>query len=324
MTDRDAAAGPPAPGSWRTDGFTEAGISVRDPGPWVELFEAVGCWEVLEKGSTDPALLALWPRAAPGAVYEILLGRPGSASGRLRLFHFVEGDAEIRGDTRPWDTGGIFDLDLRVANLPATIRVLRDRGWGQVADPVRWRFGELEIHEWLALGPEAVVLAFIQRLAPPLPEAAEMEGFGPVFNSTQTVADMERALAFYDHLGFKLILRHQGPLADGGNAVLGAEHDEPIDLAMVHPRGVVDGSVELVAFPGRPGRRVDEHAAPFGLGLNLLRFPVAGIDAFAAHLDDLGIHHSAVVRTAITGLDTVRLLALVSPEGAWLEFYEAL
>ncbi|MEJ2533986.1 MAG: VOC family protein [Gammaproteobacteria bacterium] len=257
------------------------------------------------------------------------MGRPGEAQGRIRLFQFdgVE-QREIRGGALPWDTGGIFDLDFRVANLHDQHARLTGLGWGGFSAPVDWRFGKLRVREWLALGPDAVCLALMQRLEPPLPDGSVADGFSQAFNSSQTVRDMDRAVAFYERLGFRAFVDQREPLAEGGGRVLGLDaaeaRDTVVELVILHPQGKLEGSVELVAFPGRPGRRRDHRAEPTQLGINLLRFPVDGLERFSAMLDEGSnpVPRGPVHETELRPLGPVRILSLRSPDGAWLEFYE--
>ncbi len=314
--------------NWKTEGFTEAGISVRDLDAWIQFLVAVGGWEVLHQGETPAATRAAWPGQASTRVLEALLGRPGSPAGHIRLFQFeTSGQMEIRGGAMPRDTGGIFDLDIRVANMDDCRRELTARGWTDLSGPVEWPFGEVRIIEWLARGPEAVVLALVQRLQPPLPAGNVGPGLGPVFNSSQIVHDVDRSVHFYQQLGFQLAINHRGPLEGRGGEVLGLTADEApdthVDLVIMHPDAVMNGSIELVALPTRPGRDLAQHALPHQLGLNLLRFPVAGIEAFARHVETSGLVREPVVfRTELEPYGPVRQMNLRSPDGAWLEFYE--
>lgn len=322
----------PTNGGKDLGGFTEAGIAVRDLAAWTALLREIAGWEVVTDGDLDANWKRLWGVPASEGVRERLLGRPGEEKGRVRLFAFDGRERpELRGGTRTWDPGGHFDLDVRVADMGEARAVVARAGFRGVSPaPVRWRFGDLDIREWLVTGPESVVFALIERLAPPLENPPPRGGFSPVFNASQIVADMGAALDFYTRLGFETVVRHTGPLAGGGGAVLGlapGEADETaVDLAILHPAGVVDGSVELVAFPGRPGRHVGAEARPDHLGINLLRFPAADLEGLATRLAREGIELEppGIVETRLAPHGAVRALAVRSPDGAWLEFYEPL
>ncbi|NIM69047.1 MAG: hypothetical protein GTN86_00760 [Xanthomonadales bacterium] len=316
--------------SWQTGGFTECGLSVRAIEPWSRLLTEVGGWEVVHRGLTPASTRRLWPIPADTPVEECLLGNPGDTTGYLRLFRFQLPDQrEIRGGAQAWDSGGIYDLDVRVPALEPFHAALAGRGWRGVSAPVEWSFGELCIREWLAVGPEATVLALIERVAPPLEGWPTLRKFSRIFNSSQTVADMDRAVAFYRRLGFTVAVSHDGPLAGRGGEVLGLAPERAprtrVELVIMHPQGVMDGSIELVRIHDMPARDFSADALPHQLGLNLVRFPVQDIGAFSEHvrrtpeLPDPG----PIVRTRLEPFGPVELLALRSPDGAWLEFYEA-
>lgn len=308
-------------------GFTEAGISTSDMVEWIDILSRVGGYRELWRGRSSEAQKTLWGVAPATTVTECLLGAPGVASGYIRLFQF-EGIAqeEVRGGAESWDSGGIFDLDLRVPAVRPYVEPLIRRGWKGVSEPVDWNFGDVLVREWLTLGPDSSIFALIQRLAPPLAESETPESFGPVFNSSQIVSDMAVAIGFYGKLGFSEILHHRGPLAGRGGEVLGLSSDAapetPVDLVILQPEGKMSGSVELVCIEGVPGRDVSSRGLPYNLGLNLLRFPVEDAGAYAVQLESEGLEISGLpVRTRLEPFGETEIFAVRSPDGAWLEFY---
>lgn len=96
-----------------------------------------------------------------------------------------------------------------------------------------------------------------------------------------------------------------------------------LQLYIVHPQGKAEGSIELVANPGAQGLDLAVAAAPPNFGMAVLRFPVKGLDALAAHLQARGVEPAMEPTTlTLAPWGTVRLLALRAPDGAWLEFVE--
>jgi len=312
-------------------GFSEAGICVQDLAPWLELFTELGDWEISWQGRALAGTLQLWGLGQEVQAKECLLSKPGQASGRIRLF-WLEGVEQkvIRDQSETWDSGGIFDLDIRVKELYPFVEPMQRRDWAGISEPVDWRFGELEVREWLTRGPDDVILALIQRIAPPLEGWDDLRGFSHIFNSSQIVHDMDTAIGFYQALGFKIFVDHAGPLANRGGEVLGLDPriapKTPVRLVIMQPQGKLEGSVELVSFenPEEKGRNLAGWADPWNFGLNLLRFPVPNLDAYMQHLAQQGIPLAAgpISATLAPGGET-RFIALRTPDGAWLEFYQA-
>jgi len=312
-------------------GFSEIGLSTANMDSWKEFLESVGGYEEVWRGESPPPVKSLWRLNKETTVKECLLGRPGAVSGFIRLFEF-EGieQVEIRRDMSPGDNGGIFDIDLRVSAMSPFVNLLKDRGWTGISEgPVDWKFGQVEVREWLVRGPDSVVLALIERLAPRLEEFAEMQGFSHAFNSTQLVADMDGAAKFYRDLGFVAFIDLHGPLPGRGGEALGLPPDKapgtPVDLKILHPEGVMNGSIELVRIRGQAERHAGDRGLPHNLGLNLMRFPVSDLRAYAQQLERIGLLPAGTepVATPLEPFGMTEMIALQTPEGAWLEFYQA-
>ncbi|MEM1413034.1 MAG: VOC family protein [Pseudomonadota bacterium] len=312
--------------SWSIHGYREAGLGTAHPEQWLTLLLDHAGWQLQWEGASGSQ--PLWPQGEATPDHEWLLTRPGRDHGQLRLFRFTDRVPAPRAGADNWDTGGIFDLDVRVRNLKAWYVTLRELGWRAISEPVDWPFGELQVREWLARGPDDVILALMQRLAPSLPSDAQPgAGFSAAFNSSQTVRDFNASLAFYEALGFRLMVRHEAPLGGRGGEVIGLSPDvaseTTVALAIMHPQAVLEGSVELVALPDRAGRDLSAACGPARRGLNLLRFPVQGLDALLQHLATTGIASTARARWDLPGWGEVEGVAVVSPDGAWLELIEA-
>lgn len=318
-------------------GFTEAGLATCEPDTWLEFLSECGHWQLFWSGRTPPEILRSWGVREDAEVREWLLARPGHETGFIRVFDVSglcpEGSTPcIRAAASSWDTGGIFDLDLRVRELLPFQPGLKSRGWRGISwQPVDWKFGELDVREWLVTGQDGVVLALIERLAPPLATPAVPAGFGPVFNSSQIVRDMDASVGFYSALGFRLVVNHSGPLASRGGEVLGIPPDRvastPVRLAIMHPGGEFNGSVELVSFEDAgeefQGRDLSAQALPWHRGLNLLRFPAGNLELLLKHLATKGIQPAGdVAKTRLEPWGQVLVVPVTSPDGAWLEFYQ--
>jgi catechol 2,3-dioxygenase-like lactoylglutathione lyase family enzyme len=311
-------------------GFDEAVLIVRSPEPHLACWRDAGGWVLQHQGAVDARLLRGWglPQASGR---EWRLGHRNGSVGHVRLMQLANAgpQSDMRADDQCWDSGGIFDLNVRVRDVAAAAEALHALHWHGASPPIRWDFGGRVVKEWLTRGPDNVRLALIERIEPPLPEAEQPAGFGPVFNSSQIVRDMDAALHFYcDVLGFQRAVSFQtGPLPPAANVMglpPGLATQAGLDLHILHPKGVMEGSVELVSVTGAGGLDLSDTAVLPNFGMALLRLPVRGLGLLAAHLHRTGWPLAMPpTQVSLAPHGVVDLLAVRSPEGAWLEFYES-
>lgn len=311
-------------------GFDEAVLIVRSPEPHLACWRDAGGWVLQHEGAVDARLLHGWglPEAAAGREWR--LAHPHGGAGCLRLMRLDNAgpQADMRPDDQCWDSGGIFDLNVRVRDVAGAAAALHALHWHGASPPIRWDFGGLIVKEWLTRGPDNVRLALIERVEPPLPEADQPVGFGPVFNSSQIVRDMDAALGFYcDVLGFQRAVSFQtGPLPSAANVMglpPGLAAQASLDLHIVHPAGLKEGSIEIVSVNGAGGLDLSDTARLPNFGMALLRHPVRGIKVFAEHLARQEWPLAMpLTRVSLAPHGEVDLLAVCAPEGARLEFYE--
>ncbi|MEM1270584.1 MAG: VOC family protein [Bacteroidota bacterium] len=310
-------------------GWHEAVLSVRDLEAAIDLYELIAGYEVIERSDLPDALLRAYrlPDSAWG--YQALMRSPGAETGFLRIMQF-EGvpQRRIRSHGRPWEPGGLFDVNAQVASMEETFKGFDEAGWHAFSDPVSFDFGPFTVKEWITTGPHGESHGFIEREAPTPEGWPALNRTSRLFNSTQIVADLDTSLDFYRRvLGFETCLEHHGPSAEAGPNVLGLPHtvatSERRHVYILHPQGGTDGSVELLGFDTFDGRHFGQHAAPPNLGLLALRFPVSNAGALAEHLliEDIPFTVSPV-QIDLSPYGRTTLFAVQAPEGAWLEFFE--
>jgi catechol 2,3-dioxygenase-like lactoylglutathione lyase family enzyme len=253
----NAAAGMP---SFEIQGFNESVLIVRDERPHLDCWVGVGGFELRHEGEVDERLLAGWGRPAASG-REWLLAHPACDTGFVRLVK-LDGAApqtDIRPDDQCWDSGGIFDLNVRVLDLQRQSARLRARHWHGASPPIAWDFGpSLKVKEWLARGPDNVRLALIERVAPPLQGFDHLREFSQVFNSSQIVRDLDAALAFYrDVLGFATVMHYERPGFPPGANLFGippgVSDQVGLQLYIVHPAGQGGGLDRAGRQPRRTG-----------------------------------------------------------------------
>ncbi|MEO8444690.1 MAG: VOC family protein [Gammaproteobacteria bacterium] len=311
-------------------GFAEAVVSVSHFGKAAGLVQAGG-WELLHEGPGAEGLHKAWGLKPAARIDEQLLHVPSMPYGYLRFTRISNAPQQpIRPlDARPWETGGLWLLYTRSTDDAALSAALDAAGWPTVRGVHSFDFGELAVNEVHQHGPDGMVLSIIEQLKPPLPIPAPK--LTHVFNAAIIVRDFTRARQFFvDQLGFRpwMELDWQG---DNPGLTLLADLEafrgvKTVRTAIVHPRAQNLGSVELIGWDGAPpGRDFAERASPPNLGAMALRF---GVEALGAHLNRLRSHGILPVRpvTELTlePYGRVRLAAVRSPDGVWLEFFEVL
>lgn len=313
-------------------GFSESVAVVHSlPERAIQWCELAG-WEAGPEQELDRRLLTAWGLPASVHGRQIYCVPRGQVSGGLRLIELHGSEQrDIRPNPQPWDCGGLLDLNVRVHDMQSRDRQFRRAGWCGPSNPVEWLFGDKLVSEWLTLGPDGLAFALIERLDPPLPPAERPERIGPVFNSSQVVANMEASLEFYQSvLGFECFLHIRQPLlSEPGENPLGIPHNLACELdteiAILSPSGGMAGSVELIRMHGLEGRDFSALSRPPNLGLLALRFPVEDIDRLASNLEASGqVLAYSPVEVELPPLGPCRMMGIQAPEGAWLEFYQLL
>jgi len=231
---------------------------------------------------------------------------------------------------RPRDTplispGGIFDINMRTVNAEFAVDFLQSHNWRLLMPPIPWQFGASSVKEFLVMQDDGIVLAVMERVSPPL-EGITFDRMSDVFNSTQMVQDIERSTAFYEEIGFPKFVDFRGNMPGDGAHVLDLQDYSPqeseVHLTISHPEQKMEGSIELISVPNIERRSLERHQ--FGRGLLALRIPTADSNALYNKITSspLDITIAAEMRERTIAGQKQRCFAILSPDGARLEFYE--
>ncbi len=318
-----------APHPLISGGYQEAVLNVSDIESHIRFYESVAGWEVIHRGDVERALIDAYALPADVTATEAVLANPGTDRGFIRLVDFTGlKQVQMRSSAQPWDPGGWFDVNTRVADMDAKFRQFQANDWQAVSDPVEFSFGPFVVEEWLARGPDGIVIAMIERKQPPLEGWPHLRDLSRLFNATQVVSDVPAAQAFYaEKLGFRVYLEHSGPSPEPGPNVLGLPNNLSAeisrDVVILHPNGINDGSIELLSFEGLTGTDFAERSVPGNLGIFTLRFPVSDMDKFHDHVREQQIDIAlSPTRASLLPYGTGRIMAVRGPGNVWLEFYE--
>lgn len=293
-------------------------------------------WQVKSHGPVAAAERALWDLGENVTGEQVLLGNAASRYGYVRLVELDGVEQEIiRPGGRWWDTGGMFNLNVLVKDLDATVAGLRSAGWSANNLPEAYLYpGNVKGKSIIMLGPDDVVLSFQERMSPPLKGWPEFDGATHIEVGYQLVTDLDDWTAFHTE-GLGLNLR--GPISSrGGDKPVG-----PNDFGLPHNATGYDatriatlklreGGEQVFGgreFPDATGYDFSDRAAPPNLGIAVVRFAVPDVDSLAARLQSRGFALQAEPRTmTLHPYGEVRLFAVRTPGSSqtWLEFIEQL
>ena len=312
-------------------GFQEVIFSVADIKRWIDFFQRNCGWTLISQDSSSSALKKLWLLDDAVEIEEALLQNKGDHEGFIRLVHFKNVEQEqIRSATNVWDSGGIFDVNMRTPDMHSWYRELQDAGWNGISEPKRYVFGPYDVSEVLMKGPDGIVIAFMQRFAPPLVDFEHMKKTSRVFNSSVIVSDMKASYDFYiNKLGFHLFFQTPGLDREKGHNVIGippnVNHEITVPIDIVRPDKDHFGSIEYLKTNELKGRDCAAYAKPPNLGILMYRFPVRNADAYAATLVKRGQQlNTEVQQVNVPPYGDLKAFSVRSPDGVWLEFIELL
>ncbi len=310
-------------------GYQEAVFNVSDIESQIAFYQSVAGWELVYRGEVKRSLIDAYELPDDVTATEVVLANPGSERGFVRLIEYngIE-QLQVRSSAQSWDPGGWFDVNTRVADMDAKFREFQTHDWQAVSDPVEFSFGPFVVEEWLARGPDGIVIAMIERKQPPLEGWPHLKELSRLFNATQIVSDFDAAREFYvEKLGFEIYLEHSGPSEEPAPNVLGLPNNLAAEIArhvvILHPTGINEGSIELFAFEGLTGTDFGARSELANLGIFTLRFPVSDIDRFHAHVRDQQIDVAlSPTDVSLLPYGDGRLMAIRGPGNVWIEFYE--
>jgi catechol 2,3-dioxygenase-like lactoylglutathione lyase family enzyme len=314
------------------EGVQEIVASVKNLEEAAETWSAVGGWEIKHRGEAPSGLAAAWGLPPNTTIREIVLGPPGVDRGFLRLVK-IEGlpQVQIRSSARPFDTGGLFNVNAMVKDIDAVFEALRDRGFHGYADPNRYQLFGRTYAGALLQGHDGVVINLLQRVGQSYDDLPPFTGLSHIINATQMVADYDRAFRFFtETLGWQ-VRWEASPTWDGSGSNNMGLPDSLVREGRIKERAASfrasekaeGGTIEIFAFSGVSGKDFSARATAPNLGLLSYRIHVPDLERMLARLAARGVKpRNGPTRLALPPYGMVRLAVLQAPDGAWLELFE--
>jgi len=313
-------------------GFTEVVVISKNLGRQRETWTTWARYDEEWSGGTSDALNGFWNLPAGASAKEAVFAQTGNPMGKIRIVELAGvASKDIRRCGRPWEAGGIYDVDIRLRDIEAGYDQLIELGWQGFNEPLEYQMGPVLVKHGELVGPDGVVIALIQRVEPPLGPDAGFDQVSNAFNSAQLLYghQMDEAHDFYTrNLGFEYFLNADLEWSStGGNNIFGMPYNvakvTPARVEFFHPEGRMSGCVETCALTGLEGKDFANRATPPNTGIVALRFPVSDIAGYAAAIEATGQGLVAPLQeVSIGGIGRRRMFAVASrPGNCRLEFY---
>ena len=163
--------------------------------------------------------------------------------------------------------------------------------------------------------------------SPPAFTAFPVGRISQVFNTMRMVRNQPAAKVFYEKLGFTARFDSDfEPLEPQWSNFSIPRNFTPIirrKAAAMQPWEAEWGRVEVMQIVGFDGRDLSERAVPPNLGILSVRYPVNDLRAYRKLLASRDIEPAyAAEAVPVSGIGTLDLLAVRSPDGALTEFYQ--
>ena len=313
-------------------GWHEAVIMASNLERMKDFFEDVAGWETIAQGNLSRDTVAYFTADAKNATGRYAVIKPRDfRQGWVRIIE-LEGVPQkiIRSNAQAWDTGGIFSIMTRSANIERNLKDAEKHGWLAYNDPYDFGFGPLKLRNIVLRGPDGLNVAIYEWVEPKRQDSPPEGAISKAFNSMQMVADIEKVKEFYmAALGFDLI--QEGAFLDEEttltNFALPINFSTEIerDYAILIPEGADNaaGRIELMRFRGFEGRDLSSRSSLSNLGIATLMFPVSDLSALQKNLAEksMAVPHGPQQLT-LPPFGNAEALTIASPEGALLTFFE--
>jgi catechol 2,3-dioxygenase-like lactoylglutathione lyase family enzyme len=313
-------------------GMQEMIVSVKDLDKAAALYQQVAGWEIVAQEAALPALAEFWQVPRATRIEQVVLGNPSTTQGLLRIVRFRGmPQAQIRSSGRPFDTGGIFNLNMLVKDMDAAFEILRDHGFHGYADPNRYTLLGKSYAGAMLQGHDGVVINLLQRVGRPYDDLPPFRLMSHIINATQMVGDYSESLDFLTQkLGWEVRWAGSPHWPANGSNNMGLPNNLVADGTVTGRAASLrfgpdadGGGMEIFHFEGVKGLDFSSRAHPPNLGVLMYGIHVPDIEAYAADLSSRGVaFHVPMTTFRLAPYGTVKAIIVRAPSGAWLQFFQ--
>ena len=278
---------------------------------------------------TDSSVIGFWNLPSEASAEEKLIQFDDHPTGLIRLVKYQDVAQEyIRSSQKPWDIGGIMDINLRVPEVAQTFEDLRDLGFHGLSDPLLQEMGPFKLYDILMQGYDDIIIAFTHRVKPPLDLKEGFKIPSHIYNSSLTVRDLMASQDFYkNQLGFTLMneytVQKDAPIENMFGIPMNIITDVQCKVNMFSPDGSRDVMFQACEFEGVEGKDFSKKAIPPNRGLLLYRCEVDNLVDYYNWVKANGVViHKPLQELTIAPYGMVTCFAILSPDGVWWEFLE--
>ena len=295
-----------------------------------DLFVKNGGWSRVLSKKTDPSVLTAWGLSKTASATDSLIQYMDIPFGKIRFVEIKGIKQEpMRPATKIWDTGGIADIDIRVHNIYKVYNDLVEQGWSGASVPMALPITDFTIDECLLSNADSMMIALAKRYMPPLALVEGKQFASHIYLSAMVVKSLSAGTHFFtQQLGFQLVNEHlvvkfppNAPNSFGVPHCFSDQFEFTLDL--YSPDGTRDTMCECIEIKGLTGNDFSNRCAPPNRGILSYRIEVEGIESYLNFLKNKGVTTDTPLSIQVwNGIGTVKTFNVVSPDGAWVTFFE--
>jgi catechol 2,3-dioxygenase-like lactoylglutathione lyase family enzyme len=290
--------------------------------------------------SVHPSVLNAWELPKTASATDMLIQYMAIPFGKIRFVELKGIKQEpMRPATKIWDTGGIADIDIRTHDIYEVHNDLVERGWSGASVPMALPITNFKIDECLVSNADSMMIALAKRYFPPL-ELVEGKQFAShIYLSAMVVKNLELGTHFFTkQLGFQLVNENlvvKFPPNSANNFGVPHNFSDKFEftLDLYSPDGTRDTMCECIEIKGLSGNDFSSRCVPPNRGILSYRIEVEGIENYLNFVKNNGVKVLGSLKgflrlnpplniQAWNGIGKVKTFRVVSPDGAWVEFFE--